>query len=226
MVVPAAGPGQETAAWAGGGAGLQLYVPRAPRFHNCPSSWASALEVLLEVPVLVAAQLPVTWPRALVDGRAMGAGLALALPGPGRATSRQGAGGGSRTLCPGQQVFRDAAEPSRLCTSPWKPYFVAASLARPAASSREPAAADSSLLPSAATRAALPQPPRPQLSAPWQRPGSRATLLLHLHPQGAVMCQPLAVVTPAHHGRSLWVLHQQAASCLGCACPAQCRVLR
>lgn len=98
---------------------------------------------------------------------AMGGGLALALPGPGRAVSRQGAGGGSRTLCPGQEVFRDAAEPSRLCTFPWKPYFVAASPARPAASSREAAAVDSSLLPSAASRAALPRPPRPQLSAPW-----------------------------------------------------------
>lgn len=38
VVVPASGPGQETAAWAGEGAGLQLYVTRTPRFHNCPSS--------------------------------------------------------------------------------------------------------------------------------------------------------------------------------------------
>lgn len=142
---------QETAAWAGGGAGLQLCVPRAPQFHNCPSSWASPLKVVPKVPVLV------TWCRALV------AGLALALPGPGRAVSRQGAEGGSRTRCLGQEVFWDAAEPSRLCTSPWKHYFVAASRARPAASSREAAAVDSSLLPSAATRAALPRPPRPQL---------------------------------------------------------------
>lgn len=77
--------------------------------------------------------------------------LGLALPGPGRAISRQEARGGSRTPCPGQEVFWDAAEPSRLCTSPWKPYFVAASPARRAASSREAAAVDSSLLPSAAT---------------------------------------------------------------------------
>lgn len=38
VVVPAAGSGQETSAWAGGGAGLQLCVPRAPQFHHCPSS--------------------------------------------------------------------------------------------------------------------------------------------------------------------------------------------
>lgn len=38
VVVPAAGPGQDTAAWAGGGAGMQLYVPRVPQFHKCPSS--------------------------------------------------------------------------------------------------------------------------------------------------------------------------------------------
>lgn len=59
-MVPAAGPGQERAAWAGGGAQLQLYAPRDPQFHNCPSSWASALKLLLKVPVLVAAQLLVT----------------------------------------------------------------------------------------------------------------------------------------------------------------------
>lgn len=60
-------------------------------------------------------------------------------------------------------------------------------------------------------------------------PGLRATLLLHLHSQGAVMCQALAVVTPGHMARprrSLGALRQRAASCQGCVCPAQCRVLR
>lgn len=43
VVVPAAGPGQETAAWAGGGAGLQLCVPRDshlhPRYRSKSLSW-------------------------------------------------------------------------------------------------------------------------------------------------------------------------------------------
>lgn len=137
--------------------------------------------------------------------------------GPGSPWARQGAKGSSRTLCPGQEVFRDAAEPSRLCTSPWKPYFVAASPAR-AASSREPAAVDSSLLPSAALRAALPWPPAPALLLTQTRP--RATLLLHLPPQGAEMCQALAVVTPGHMAH-----HRRSHGCSGSKLPAVWGVL-
>lgn len=172
-----------------------------------------------KVPVLV------TWCRALVTGGALEAGLALALPGPGRAVSRQGAGGGSRTWCLSQEVFRDAAEPSRLCTSPWKHYFVAASPARAAASSREAAAVDSSLLPSAATRAALPRPPRPQLCVPWaQGYAALAPALAGSSDVPSTGCgHSWAHGTALEVPRVLW---QRAASCLGCACPAQCRVLR